>query len=73
MSVLTLEGIVENGQIRVRSDIRLPEKARVYIIIPDVPATQAAHVYTPRLVHPEQAADFKLEIIEADDAGLQRR
>ena len=70
MSVLTLEGIVENGQIRVHSDIPLPEKARVFIIIPDVTTTQMAHVYSPRLVHSEQAADFKLEVSEAKDAGV---
>jgi hypothetical protein len=72
MSVLTIEGVVENGQIRVKADIPLPEKARVYIIIPDAPALREAHVYSPRLVRAEQAADFKLEVIEADDARLQR-
>ena len=70
MHVFTLEGIVENGQIRVRSGALLPENARVFIVIPDVPAAQEARVHTPRLVHPEQAADFKMEIIEDDDAGL---
>ena len=71
MSVPTLEGIVENGQIRVRSDIHLPEKARVFIVIPDAPATHEAHIYRRGLVSPKQAADFKLEVIEADDASLQ--
>jgi hypothetical protein len=33
-----------------------------------------AHLYSPRLVHPAQAADFKLPVIEVEgeDAGLQQ-
>ena len=34
MTVMTYEGIVEHGQIRLKSDIRLPEQAKVYVIIP---------------------------------------
>ena len=70
MSILTLEGIVENGQIRVESNIHLPEHTRVFIIIPDVPVKQAVRVYSPRLLRPEQAPDFKLEVSEANDAHL---
>ena len=70
MSVLTLEGVVENGQIRFPANIHLPEKARVYVIIPDTRAPQTAHLYSPRLAHPEQASDFKLEITEAEDDRL---
>src|SRR5437660_1646595 len=35
MSVTTFEGVVENGQIRLPADICLPEKAKVYVIIPN--------------------------------------
>ncbi|MBN1889263.1 MAG: hypothetical protein JW850_14815 [Thermoflexales bacterium] len=34
MTVMTYEGIVEHGQIRLKSDIRLTEHAKVYVIIP---------------------------------------
>ena len=70
MSVLTLEGVVENGQIRVHSNIPLPEHARVFIVIPDVLAKQGAHLYSPRLVLREQAADFKLDVSEVDNASV---
>lgn len=70
MSILTLEGVIENGQIRLPADIHLPEKARVFIVIPDAPPTKKAHLYSPRLTHLKQVADFKLEVIEADDASL---
>ena len=64
MGVVTLEGIVERGQIRITPDVRLPDKTKVYVIIPGIQIERVAHVFTPRLAHPEQAADFELEIIE---------
>jgi hypothetical protein len=72
MPISTFEGIVENGQIRLRDDVTLPEKARVYVVIPGLEAAlPKAHVYSPRLVHPEQANDFAKQVIEESaDAGL---
>jgi len=35
MSVTTYQGTVENGQVRLAGDIRLPENARVYVVVPD--------------------------------------
>lgn len=71
MSVLTLEGTVENGQIRLYGDVHLPEKTRVLIVVPDMHVLKEAHLYSPRLVHPEQAADFKLEVIEPEGNNAQ--
>jgi hypothetical protein len=64
MPILTLEGIVENGQIRLRDQVTLPEHTKDYVVIPDVETVPQAHVYSPRLVHPEQAADFAKQVIE---------
>ncbi|MFQ5630140.1 MAG: hypothetical protein ACE5I1_15335, partial [bacterium] len=63
-SVLTLEGFVEKVQIRLNADIRLPEKKRVYIVIPDFETKHVSHIFSPRLAHPEDAADFKKAIVE---------
>jgi hypothetical protein len=63
MKVTTFEGFVENGQIRLPLSIRLPEKARVYVVVPDMEVPSAPYVGSPRLVHPEQAADFKKEVV----------
>ena len=69
MKVATFEAVVENGQIRLTDSVRLPEKARVYVVIPGVPS--ATYIGSPRLARPEQAADFEKEVIEGDlDAGL---
>ena len=72
MAISTFEGIVENGQIRLRDGVTLPEHARVYVIIPESAGVSSQpHVHSPRLARPEQAADFAKQIVETDpDAGL---
>ena len=71
MGIITVEGIVDHGQIRLKTNISLPEKAKVYVIIPDVQIEQGARIFSPRLAHPEQAADFRMEIVEESaDASL---
>ena len=64
MKVTTFQGTVENGQIRLDANVRLPEKATVYVVVPDGAFTQASYVGSPRLVHPEQAADFTKEVVK---------
>ena len=65
MSIITIEGVVDNGQILLKDNIRLPERTKVYVIVPDTQFERAAHIYSPRLAHPAQAADFKMEIGKA--------
>lgn len=66
MSVTTLEGVVEQGQIKLTSDVRLPEHTKVYIIVPDIQLEQrGVSLHSPRLARPEQAADFEMEVIES--------
>jgi Protein of unknown function DUF104 len=67
----TIEGIVENGQIRLLENIRLPENTRVYVVIAEGEASRPSHVYSPRLAHPEQAGDFVKQVFEVStDAGV---
>ena len=71
MSIVTYEGIVENGQIRLQGDVKLPEHARVYVLLPNAQNVSAARVVSPRLVDPRDAAQFEMEIIEEPtDAGV---
>jgi hypothetical protein len=71
MGVVALEGIIERGQVRITPYVRLPDKTKVYVIIPGTQIERVAHVFTPRLAHPEQVADFELEIVEEPaHAGL---
>lgn len=61
MRINTFEGVVDNGQIKLIGNVCLPNNAKVYVIVPEM---KFAEVHSPSLLHPEQAADFKLEIIE---------
>jgi hypothetical protein len=72
MAILTFEGIVEDGQIRFRDKVLLPERSKVYVVIPDVATAPQSHVRSPRLAHPEQTADFAKQVIPevSPDAGL---
>ncbi|HQU46188.1 MAG TPA: hypothetical protein VNH11_18350 [Pirellulales bacterium] len=71
MSVTTVEGTVENGQVRLPADVRLPENAKVYVVVPGVEERTTLYMGSPRLARPEQAADFEKEVlVESPDAGL---
>lgn len=63
MAVSALEGIVENGRIRLQGGVVLPDNTRVYVVVPDSEATSQAHVHTPRLAHPEQTDDFAKQVL----------
>jgi hypothetical protein len=66
MAITTYEGVVEKGAIRLKSNVRLPENMRVYVIVPESQARQEKppRVLTPRLVHRRQVSEFKMEISE---------
>jgi hypothetical protein len=71
MRVSAFEGVVHEGRIRFDEEVLLPENARVYVIVGESARPLVVHVGTPRLVHPEEAADFRKQIVEvADDAKL---
>ena len=70
MKVISYEGVVENGCIHVPAGVSLPEKAKVYVIVPGVyesDVRQVVHISSPRLVHPEQANDFIMEVRDVKD------
>lgn len=69
MTVLTLEGIVdENGHIQLRDQVLLPNKTKVYVVIPDLESElvikERVHLYSPRLANPEESQLFQMEVIE---------
>jgi hypothetical protein len=64
MALTTYEGVVEKGKIRLKTRVRLPENARVYVVIAENERKKTAHVVSPRLVHRKQAADFKMTVSE---------
>ena len=69
MLVTAIEGVVENGRIRLREEVSLAENTRVYVIVADMHTGPSVHIRTPHLAHPQQAGDFRKQIVEmpADD------
>ncbi len=71
MAILTLEGVVENGQVRLPDEVALPEHAKVYVVIPTMESARPVRIYSPRLAHPEQVAYFAKQVLEVPpDAEL---
>jgi hypothetical protein len=71
MSVLALEAVVDHGLIRLPPDVKLPDRTRVYVIVPANLAQKKGRIVSPRLVHPEQSRELVMEVSEeCDDAGL---
>jgi len=72
MGVMALEGIVDHGIIRLTSTVHLPDNTKVYVIVPGIHVERSiARVFSPHLAHPEQAEDFRREIVaETPDAGV---
>lgn len=66
MQVTTIEGIVKNGQIQLSEDVKLPELATVYVVVPNL-EKRRARIMSPRLVDKERLQDFKRQIIELED------
>ncbi len=64
MKIVTLEGIVERGQIKLKDDVHLPENTQVYVIVPQAEAITGNRIYSPRLAHPEQAREFEARILK---------
>ena len=58
----SFEGIVEIGQVRLIGAACLPEKAKVRVILFEAPIQQVPRIASPRLAHPEEAADFRMEV-----------
>ncbi len=67
MPVFTLEGVVELGQIRLDPDVRLPEGARAYVVVPGMECP--ARVASPRLLDPADVGGFALDVGDVPDGA----
>lgn len=67
----TYEGIIENGRVRLPSNVGIPEKTRVYVLVPDTENFTVPYCASPHLANREQSKDFEKRIIEdTTDADL---
>ena len=64
MPITAIEGVVENGKIRLREPVSLAENTRVYVIIADSLAKPSIQVRSPRLANPAQARELRKKVLE---------
>jgi hypothetical protein len=62
--IATYEGIVENGRVTLPPNTDIPDKTRVYVLVLDAETQPSHYIASPRLVHPEQAKDFEMQVTE---------
>jgi hypothetical protein len=66
MQVTTIQGIVKNGQIQLTGNIKLPESAKVYVVVP--PTETVKRIMSPRLANKKDANRFVKKIeVDVDD------
>ena len=67
MDAATYEGVVvEDGHVRILSDVQLPVRARVLVVVPGVDQRPDSMIASPHLASREDAVEFVLEV-EADE------
>lgn len=72
MKLATYEATIEDGQIKLSESVKLPEHAKVYVIVPGVGETPRFRIGSPRLARPSDAAAFTKEVAEEPhDAGVR--
>lgn len=71
MKVRTYEAVVEGGEVKLPETVKLPEHAKVYVVVPGVEDLPPSMIHSPHLLRPEQAPDFAMEIVEGEDAAVR--
>jgi len=64
VKVTAYEAVVENGRVKLPEAVHLPERSRVYVLVPGVEEFRVFHVGRPRLAQPERAGDFTMTVAE---------
>jgi len=70
MTVATYECVVENGCIHLPADAMIPDRSKVYVVLPGVlegGVQRVARIPSPRLAHPEQASDFFKMVVDVEE------
>jgi predicted DNA-binding antitoxin AbrB/MazE fold protein len=69
-----IDAIFSQGTLRPLEPLSLPEGTRVHLSVQEETATilapTTARIHTPKLAHPQDAADFVMEVRETGDAGV---
>jgi hypothetical protein len=66
MSLRVIEGVVEDGRVRLNVKITLAENTKVYVIVLDAPVREIVHIRSPRLANAGQASLFRKRVFDID-------
>ena len=59
MQVTTFQGEIENGQVRLTTDIRLPDKTKVYVVVPEFEQTPSDKKFDLAEMVAQMPADYE--------------
>lgn len=69
-----VDAIFSQGTFRPVEPLALPDGTRVHLSVEEQtdagPARRTAKIYTPKLAHPKDAADFVMEVRENGSGGV---
>jgi predicted DNA-binding antitoxin AbrB/MazE fold protein len=69
-----VDAVFSQGAFRPLEPLALPEGTRVHLSVEEETSAasvrSAAKIHTPKLAHPEDAADFAMEVREAENGGV---
>jgi len=68
--VRQVDAIFSQGAFQPVEPVTLPEGTRVRLSVEEAPSAPASKIRTLKLAHQKDAADFAMEVREADDAGV---
>jgi predicted DNA-binding antitoxin AbrB/MazE fold protein len=72
--VRRVEAIFSQGAFRPVQPLALPEGTRVQLSVEDQanaqPIPSVPKIFSPKLAHPKDAADFRMEVRETGNAGV---
>jgi hypothetical protein len=66
MSAITLEAVVENGQIRLPAGVVLTDQQTVFVVVPQAGPQPAARLPGVRLTDPDNAKLFEMKVLWGD-------
>lgn len=60
MQVITFQGEIENGQVRLTTDISLPDKTKVYVVVPEFEQTVKSEKFDLAEMVSRMPADYQV-------------
>ncbi|CAN5252511.1 hypothetical protein BH10ACI1_BH10ACI1_27930 [soil metagenome] len=59
MQVTTFQGEIENGQVRLTTDVLLPDKTKVYVVVPEFEQTTNGKKFDLAEMVSQMPADYQ--------------